>query len=123
LYAILSHTWGESEITFQDIKGDDVEKRVGYEKVRKTCDMPQPTDSIMFGSILAALIRQAAPGSLKRSIPCTVGTKIPEYAMHILPMCRRTLLITELEPYAQNSQKADGLLEDGPFRSLSLLQL
>ncbi|KAH6681655.1 putative ankyrin repeat-containing protein [Halenospora varia] len=32
LYAILSHTWGESEITFQDIKGDDVEKRVGYEK-------------------------------------------------------------------------------------------
>lgn len=41
LYAILSHTWGEGEITFQDIEGDDAEKkkRVEYEKVRNTCDM------------------------------------------------------------------------------------
>ena len=39
LYAILSHTWGEREITFQDIAGNDAEKRVEYEKVRKTCDM------------------------------------------------------------------------------------
>jgi hypothetical protein len=37
LYAILSHTWGESEITFQDIKGDDAEEKVEYEKVRETC--------------------------------------------------------------------------------------
>jgi predicted aldo/keto reductase-like oxidoreductase len=36
---ILSHTWGESEITFQDIEGDDAENKVEYEKVRKTCDM------------------------------------------------------------------------------------
>src|SRR3984885_15797145 len=36
LYAILSHTWGESEITFQDIEGD-AEEKVGYEKVRETC--------------------------------------------------------------------------------------
>jgi hypothetical protein len=39
LYTILSHTWGESEITFQDIEGDDAENKVEYEKVRKTCDM------------------------------------------------------------------------------------
>ena len=39
LYAILSHTWGESEITFQDIEGDDAEKKVEYEKVRNTCSM------------------------------------------------------------------------------------
>jgi hypothetical protein len=37
LYAILSHTWGESEITFQDIEGDDAEERAGYEKVRESC--------------------------------------------------------------------------------------
>ncbi|KAF2182608.1 hypothetical protein K469DRAFT_711782 [Zopfia rhizophila CBS 207.26] len=36
LYAILSHTWGDYEITFQDIDGGDVEKKVGYEKVRNT---------------------------------------------------------------------------------------
>ena len=37
LYAILSHTWGKNEITFQDIEGGDAEEKVGYEKVRKTC--------------------------------------------------------------------------------------
>jgi len=37
LYAILSHTWRENEITFQDIEGGDAEKKVGYEKVGETC--------------------------------------------------------------------------------------
>src|ERR1700722_4796563 len=39
LYAILSHTWGEIEITFQDIEGDDAEEKVEYEKVRNTCNI------------------------------------------------------------------------------------
>src|SRR5271156_2734122 len=39
LYAILSHTWGENEITFQDIEGAEVEGKVGYEKVGRTCAM------------------------------------------------------------------------------------
>jgi len=39
LYAILSHTWEENEITFQDIQSADVENRVGYEKVEKTCSV------------------------------------------------------------------------------------
>jgi len=39
LYAILSHRWGGDEITFQDIQSADVESRVGYEKVRKTCSL------------------------------------------------------------------------------------
>src|SRR5580700_5948612 len=39
IYAILSHTWGESEITFQDIQGDNAEKKVEYEKIRNTCNM------------------------------------------------------------------------------------
>jgi hypothetical protein len=29
LYVILSQTWGESEITFQDIEGDNAEKKGG----------------------------------------------------------------------------------------------
>jgi hypothetical protein len=37
LYAILSHTWGKSEITFQDIEGNNTEEKVEYEKVRETC--------------------------------------------------------------------------------------
>jgi hypothetical protein len=38
-YAILSHTWEENEISFQDIKGADVVEKVGYEKIRNTCSM------------------------------------------------------------------------------------
>jgi hypothetical protein len=38
-YAILSHTWGDKEITFQDIKGVGAEKKGEYEKVRRTCDI------------------------------------------------------------------------------------
>ena len=38
-YAILSHTWGEKEITFRDMQLDVAEKMVGYEKVKNTCSV------------------------------------------------------------------------------------
>ena len=37
LYAILSHTWGENEVTFQDIKGADVKNEERCKKIRNTC--------------------------------------------------------------------------------------
>ena len=37
LYAILSHMWGENEITFQDIESAEVGKKAGGKKVRRTC--------------------------------------------------------------------------------------
>ena len=36
-YAILSHTWGEQEISLQDIKAGNAEELRGYEKVKMTC--------------------------------------------------------------------------------------
>src|SRR5450432_18117 len=39
LYAILSHRWEENEITFQDIKDNDIAKKGGYEKVREACSV------------------------------------------------------------------------------------
>ncbi|GAB1317176.1 hypothetical protein MFIFM68171_07386 [Madurella fahalii] len=36
-YAILSHTWGEEEVTFQHISGSDDVVSLGYEKIKKTC--------------------------------------------------------------------------------------
>jgi hypothetical protein len=39
LYAILSHVWGENEVTFQDINSAVVEKKVGCDKVREACSM------------------------------------------------------------------------------------
>jgi len=37
-YAILSHTWGEDEVSFQDIQQSGVRKREGYTKIQKACD-------------------------------------------------------------------------------------
>jgi hypothetical protein len=37
-YAILSHTWGEDEVSFQDIQQSDVHKKQGYTKIQKACD-------------------------------------------------------------------------------------
>ena len=39
LYAILSHTWEDEEVTYQDVKGGKVDGKVGYEKVKKVCEI------------------------------------------------------------------------------------
>ena len=38
-YAILSHTWGEDEVTFQDMQRGDAQSKAGYDKVRRCCEM------------------------------------------------------------------------------------
>ena len=38
-YAILSHTWQEKEVTYQDIKLAVAEKMMGYEKVQMACSV------------------------------------------------------------------------------------
>lgn len=38
-YAILSHTWGDDEVSFLDLANDlNVEHRDGYKKIQYTCD-------------------------------------------------------------------------------------
>ncbi|KAJ9602760.1 hypothetical protein H2200_012540 [Cladophialophora chaetospira] len=39
LYAILSHTWDDVEITYQDIQSPGIDKRPEYEKVKRTCEL------------------------------------------------------------------------------------
>ena len=38
-YAILSHTWGSEEVTYQDMQGEDVNlsSKVGYSKIVAAC--------------------------------------------------------------------------------------
>ena len=36
-YAILSHTWGGDEVTFQEIEHPSAVRKKGYEKIDKTC--------------------------------------------------------------------------------------
>lgn len=37
-YAILSHTWGEDEVVYQDMLQPGVEQHEGYAKIQHTCD-------------------------------------------------------------------------------------
>lgn len=38
-YAILSHTWGDEEVSFKDITSNPkVEEMQGYRKILRTCD-------------------------------------------------------------------------------------
>ncbi|KAF2207645.1 hypothetical protein CERZMDRAFT_50719 [Cercospora zeae-maydis SCOH1-5] len=36
-YAILSHTWGKNEVSFDDFHQDDAKTRDGYRKIEYTC--------------------------------------------------------------------------------------
>src|SRR5579862_5354354 len=110
------HMSGEKmKLPFSISKALMRKKRWDMKSLEKPVLWLRITDSTMFGSTLAASIRQAVRSSLKRSTLCTAGTKNPKCATHILPTCRQA----ELGP---NSQRADGLKEDGLFRSLLLLQ-
>jgi hypothetical protein len=36
-YAILSHTWGDDEVTFQEIHDSEVKGKLGYKKILYCC--------------------------------------------------------------------------------------
>lgn len=40
-YAILSHTWGKEEVTFQDLKTKDHQQKLGYAKIEGCCRQAQ----------------------------------------------------------------------------------
>ncbi|GLA68489.1 hypothetical protein AtubIFM55763_005227 [Aspergillus tubingensis] len=37
-YAILSHTWGKDEVTFQDMQTPTVTEKLGYAKIKHSCE-------------------------------------------------------------------------------------
>ncbi|WAO92117.1 HET-domain-containing protein [Fusarium falciforme] len=38
IYAILSHTWGDEEVTFQEFQGPDKHSKKGYKKILDYCN-------------------------------------------------------------------------------------
>jgi hypothetical protein len=38
-YAILSHTWGEGEVSFQELRSSGGKNKAGYDKIRGCCEM------------------------------------------------------------------------------------
>jgi hypothetical protein len=43
-YAILSHTWGDDEVLYQDLQTGDYRQKLGYAKIRYTCEQARKDD-------------------------------------------------------------------------------
>jgi hypothetical protein len=67
LYAIISHVWGEDEVTFQDINSAVVEKKVGYDKVREACSMAA-ADGFYYVWIDTCCINKTSSAELSEAI-------------------------------------------------------
>lgn len=38
-YAIFSHTWGEEEVTLQDIERRDFARKINFQKIQRSCQL------------------------------------------------------------------------------------
>jgi len=61
-YAILSHTWGSEDVSFQEMMGPSSGhlSNTGFDKIAKTCEVDVGEKSNGFGSTPAALTNRAA---------------------------------------------------------------
>lgn len=68
-YAILSHTWGEGEVTFDDIQdtSDKYTKKAGYEKIHSTCKQAI-SDKLEYVWIDTCCIDKSSSAELSESI-------------------------------------------------------
>ncbi|CAI6339961.1 unnamed protein product [Periconia digitata] len=66
-YAILSHTWGEEEILFQDLQNDSYRDKKSYNKIRFCGDQAEK-DGIQYLWVDTCCINKADPVELQHSI-------------------------------------------------------
>jgi hypothetical protein len=66
-YAILSHTWGTEEISFQDIDRDDAKKMPGFAKVKSCCAQAK-RDGFDYVWIDTCCINKASSAELSEAI-------------------------------------------------------
>jgi hypothetical protein len=109
-YVILSHTWEDEEIDFQEMKSKaGIKLKKGYIKVFKCCMVAREDgykyawvdtcwyvpdrESRNLGHLsLEASIKIAAPNCPKRSIPCSNGTTTLTHVMSICLMSQPCIL-------------------------------
>jgi hypothetical protein len=98
-YAILSHTWGEEEVTYQDLSGSDYNQKLGFSKIKYCCDLAAQDGlewawvdtyeidyNILYGKsneVDAVSTNAVARSYLKPLTRCFDGTKTPAYATRI----------------------------------------
>lgn len=69
-YAILSHTWGNEELTFADITSSDAEsskQKAGYRKIKLTCDQARK-DKVQYAWIDTCCINKDSSAELSEAI-------------------------------------------------------
>jgi hypothetical protein len=69
-YAILSHTWGEGEITFTDIQNPNslsTKNKAGYDKIVKTCGQAK-SDNFQYAWVDTCCINKSSSAELSEAI-------------------------------------------------------
>lgn len=66
-YVILSHTWGDEEVTIQDMSSKSAAKMKGYSKIRKTCELAH-TINIPYAWIDTCCIDKTSSAELSEAI-------------------------------------------------------
>jgi hypothetical protein len=92
-YVVLSHTWGEEEVTLQNIKTSEATKLQGYEKVSKAC-LVAGADGFDYLWIDTCCINKTSSAELSEALNSMYRWyRKPKNATHILQTSYTTLLI------------------------------
>ena len=66
-YAILSHTWGEQEVLFQEIGTSECETKLGYQKIKGCCALAK-TDGLQYAWVDTCSIDKRSSTELSEAI-------------------------------------------------------
>jgi hypothetical protein len=66
-YAILSHTWEDGEVTFEEIGNPDAQRKAGYQKIKRCC-VQAASDDFQFVWIDTCCINKQSSAELSESI-------------------------------------------------------
>jgi Heterokaryon incompatibility protein (HET) len=66
-YAILSHTWGEAEVSFQDLQSGAGTSKTGYNKIRRCCQMAA-SDGFSYAWVDTCCIDKTSSAELSEAI-------------------------------------------------------
>jgi hypothetical protein len=85
-YAILSHTWGEDEVSLQDLQGGSAESKAGYEKT-EACFKLALADGFKYAWVDTCCIDKTSSSELpKPSTLCFAGIEMLKCAMSYYQM-------------------------------------
>lgn len=66
-YAILSHTWGDEEVTFDEIGTPEAKNKAGFQKIKQCCVQAE-SDGLKFAWVDTCCINKASSAELSEAI-------------------------------------------------------